>query len=167
MKTLSLLMTLSLLVGCQAKAQDKFDQPMNLLFILHSKGGSYSQGRLTLNDVSKAVSYFSDRPIRKGGTMDVRKFLEGWSKEKKNNFTDNPPNAGVVSFDGVGKKYSEVPVELQSPEYDPASKTLSFEIKFLSDVMLQEGSQLEEVSIFVDSLWDSLFGTTSSAVRTK
>lgn len=154
MKTLSMLMTLAVLAGCQAKAQESKPEKVNLLFVLHAKGGNYSKGKLTLTDVSKAVSYFSDRPVRKGGTMDVAKFLTGWSKEHKNNFMDNPPNAGVVSFDGSDKKYSEVSVELQSPSYNAQRKTLSFDVKFLGSDTLQEGSRLEEVSVFVDNKWD-------------
>ena len=151
MKTISLFLMLCALAGCAAKAEVKKEQ-QQLLFILHATHGYYANGKLTLTNISPAVSYFSDRPFRRAGTMEMAHFLDAWTTDKReSNFTTNPPNAGLVFFEEQGKKYSEISLELMSPEYDENKGVLIFDVRFLDNKELPNNKQMDEVSVFVDT----------------
>ena len=53
---------------------------------------------LTLKDVSKSILWFTDRPVRKSGTVSNTDFLKDWDTNKADNFTDDNPNASLVAF---------------------------------------------------------------------
>lgn len=148
MKTVSMLITLALLAGCQAKAAEAKNRKMHLLFVVHANQGQYSEGKLMLTDVGKGVSYFSDRPVRKAGMVEMEKFLTAWSKNEKDNFSQNPPNASLVAYEGAGDKYSEVTVEIQNPNYE--RNMLTFDVKFIGEKKLDENAHLEGILLFID-----------------
>lgn len=151
MKNILNLFLLIALAACTAKADEPKKEKPQLLFIVHATKGHYANGTLTLMQASPGVSYFSDRPARKGGVMSLENFLDGWSTSVANNFTQNPPNAGIVFFEDTNEKYSEIPVELQAPKYNKAQNVLTFEVRFITDKKLPDNKQLQEVDLFIDA----------------
>ena len=148
MRYLSLLAAV-IAVAFSSCNQAKKNEPQ-YLFVLHAKSGRYSNGKLMLEGVDQNVAYFTDRPVRKAGTFTVATFLKSWTKGVKNNFHDNPPNAGLVSSERNKADYSEESIELKSPVYDASRDALVFDIKFLNQKVLREGEQLSDVVLFID-----------------
>jgi len=93
-------------------------------FVKDNSGGNYT---LTINDVVPYTIYFSDRPARMAGFAPMDKFLNGFCFNKS-----NPPNAAVWLKEGK-KDNNMVIVELTSPNYDKANKTLTYTAKILDN----------------------------------
>ena len=149
----SLLMILSLFVlaGCAAKAEETPMKDQALLYVLHAQKGHVGNGRLALIDVGPKVTYFSDRPARKAGGMPLEKFLSYWAPGSEVGYHENPPSAGFVFFEDNDEKYSDIPVELKFPDYDEGRRTLTFEVKAIADKALPENQRLEQVTLFLNS----------------
>ena len=80
---------------------------------------------LTLEGVSPQTIYFSDRPERDVGQVEMQKFLDALVFS-----SDNPPNAAIEILEG-DEEWDVAVIELFDPVYDVANKTLQYNISFL------------------------------------
>jgi hypothetical protein len=63
----------------------------DLLFVQSAEGVVFEGETLTLKGVSPAVVFFSDRPQRSAGHVDLPGFLKAWN-EGTDSFAEDPPN---------------------------------------------------------------------------
>jgi hypothetical protein len=119
-------------------------QDPEFLFVQSAKGMTFDKAtnKLTLEGVSPATVFFSDRPDRIAGNMTTAAFIPFWSKGK-DNFQSNPPNADVSILEGTQLK--QVVVVLQDPVLQGDS--LSYTVKILQGDMPAKGA---DVSVFID-----------------
>jgi len=94
------------------------------LYVLSAKSGSFDGETLTLNDVPLVI-YFSDRPNRIAGDMNLESFVEAWSKGS-DSFKADPPNATLSILDESGNK--DVVVELSDLQLSGDSFTFKVRI---------------------------------------
>jgi len=88
---------------------------------------NYGNYTLTIVDVVPYTIYFSDRPARMAGFAPMDKFLSGFCFDKS-----NPPNAAIWLKEGEDDS-NMIIVELTSPNYDMANKTLIYTAKILDN----------------------------------
>jgi hypothetical protein len=119
-------------------------QEPEFLFVQSAKGMTFDKAtnKLTLEGVSPATVFFSDRPDRIAGNMTTAAFIPFWSKGK-DNFQSNPPNADVSILEGT--QLRQVVVVLQDPVLQ--GDNLSYTVKILQGDMPAKGA---DVSIFID-----------------
>ena len=69
------------------------------LFVQSAKSLSFDKAssKMTLEGVSPATIFFSDRPERIAGNMTTAAFIPFWSKGK-DNFASNPPNSLTIGM---------------------------------------------------------------------
>jgi hypothetical protein len=102
---------------------------MSLLFVMNASAGSLeSTGngalQLTLDLEGENDLWFSDRPERRAGSLDVDGFIASWSTF----FAADPPNA-VLTVDAIGRQpAATVPLTLERPSISE-SGTVSFVAK--------------------------------------
>jgi len=82
---------------------------------------------LTLNGVSPQTIYFSDRPERDVGQVDMASFLDAMCGDK-----ENPPNAALEILDG-DEDGDVVVVELIDYEYDAEKESLQYSVRILEE----------------------------------
>jgi hypothetical protein len=141
-------------VAVAPKTVVKKDSKEELLFVMFAKDcylkknkTDNTSGTITLYNVSKKMTYFTDRPYRKAGQMETEKFIDNWHK----NFKNDPPNASFVCFYSKKEdKFSDVPVELHNPRYDSKNDRLIFDIKTLEKGQLVEDGHYGEMVLFID-----------------
>jgi len=75
------------------------------MFVQTAQGMASDGTTLTLNGVTPATLYFSDRPQRVVGHMTTADFVDLWA-EGDNSFKDDPPNA-VLAFLEPGDQVPE------------------------------------------------------------
>ena len=82
------------------------------LFVQSAKSISFDRAtnKLTLEGVSPATVFFSDRPDRIAGNMSTAAFVPFWSTGK-DSFLSNPPNADISILEG--SQLQQVVVVLQ------------------------------------------------------
>jgi hypothetical protein len=86
--------------------------------------GSYA---LTLNGVAPQTIYFSDRPVRDAGQIEMGQFLASGCFN-----SSNPPNVAIDVL-GADQANDVVIVELTQPAYDAESATLRYTARILKD----------------------------------
>ncbi len=96
------------------------------LFVLTAKSGSFDGKTLTLEGVSPATVYFSDRPQRIAGHMKTERYLKSWSQEP-DSLKKDPPNAALSIFQG--EKVVKIVLEIQNPKL--SGDQLEFDIRVL------------------------------------
>jgi hypothetical protein len=141
-------------VAVAPKTVVKKDSKEELLFVMFSKDcylkmekTDSTSGTLTLYNVNKNMTYFTDRPYRKAGQMNTEKFIDNWNK----NFKNEPPNASFVCFySKKEQKFSDVPVELHNPKYDSKNDRLVFDIKLIEKGQIVEDGHYGEMVLFID-----------------
>jgi hypothetical protein len=119
-------------------------QEPEFLFVQSAKGMTFDSAtnKLTLNGISPATVFFSDRPDRIAGNMTTAAFIPFWS-QGKDNFASNPPNADVSILEG--SELRQVVVVLQDPVLQ--GDNLSYTVKILQGDMPAKGA---DVSVFID-----------------
>ena len=70
------------------------------MFAQTAAGVSIDGGRITLNGVSQATLFFSDRPYRLTGHIPTDDFIGQWG-EGDDSFASEPPNALLSLFEGA------------------------------------------------------------------
>jgi len=111
--------------------------------------------QITLKHVSPYVTYFSERPERKTGSISIEKFLVLWNGQGSNSFRENAPNAALHAVQGgmaVGEQTINYAIEISNPHYDKATKTLTYTVKPLEGTALSipEATQIHNVTLFID-----------------
>jgi len=85
--------------------------------------------RLTLQNVSPKVVFFSDRPNRDSGSMPVQSYLDEIFSP-----TEANPNGALVIELTDGADQLTIALELSEPDYNASASTLSYLVKQLDDV---------------------------------
>jgi hypothetical protein len=98
-----------------------------LLGVLSSGSGRYGAGTLTLERVQPSAVWFTDRPTRDAGSMDIGSFLELFFRG------DDPPNA-ALAIAGADASGDVAIVELSDPVYRAAKKQVTFKAQLIPDV---------------------------------
>jgi hypothetical protein len=124
-----------LTIGCRTTTID-------ILFVMSAESGSYNGERLTLNGVQK-VLFFSDRPARNSGDMELGKFLKNW-EIGKDSFQNDPPNAVLSIFNDSGA--TNVVLELMNPSI-PEQGTIDYEVRVLKGEL---PDSFRVASLFID-----------------
>jgi hypothetical protein len=104
---------------------------LEMLFVQNARSGSLTplsggRYRLTLRGVDPHVVYFSDRPQRVTGTTDTEHLVADLFGRGA------PPNA-ALEIPGGDADHDAMAVELQSPRYDKAKRTLTYTVRGLRD----------------------------------
>jgi len=107
----------------------------SLLFVQTAQAGNLIpiQGKkdyftLTLKNIAPVTIYFSDRPKRISGQIEMGKFIQEVFKSMKN----DPPNATIEIFEGRASEDVLI-IELMNGTYDKAKKELVYEVRILKD----------------------------------
>ena len=125
-----------------AQESDDKETEVSLLYVLSSKESAYKDGVLTLKGVSSQVVYFSDRPDRIAGHMNLLDFLDDWD-EGPDSFEENPPNA-ALSIVNDGEVKNPV-VVITNPKLK--GEDLSFNVSKLDGDLPNE---MGPISVFID-----------------
>ena len=99
--------------------------------------------RLTLENVSPAVTMFTDRPARMAEAIPATRFLTYWDQGGANSFQSDPPNAGLTTI--VNGKLQTVTVKLTDPH--PDGMTLTYQVQVIDGQLNKTGGTS---SLFVD-----------------
>ena len=135
--------TLFMTVGlADAIAQQDQGDVETIFFVELAGEATLADGVLSLRDVDETVLWFSDRPFRDTGSVDLARLVEAWD-EGEDSFADNPPNAVLSGMSDEGEV--AIVVELMAPRYEVG--ILSFSYLALSDDVPQS---LSNVSLFID-----------------
>ena len=123
-----------------------------MLFILHAQDGHLEQDgsqrnryRLTLYNVSRDVTFFTERPARKAGRISIEQFLKIFGQEK--------PNAGLVSSLGPKRSrthFSDIPVTLINPRYDKENDRMTIDVEILGRNQRVQTGDLGPTTLFID-----------------
>jgi len=132
----------SSLAAVKALAQGS-EEPQ-FLFVQSAKSLSFDKAtnKVTLEGVSPATIFFSDRPDRIAGNMTTAAFIPFWSKGK-DSFAANPPNADISILEG--KELRQVVAILQDPELK--GDNLTYTLKILRGDMPAKGN---DIAVFID-----------------
>ena len=98
------------------------------------------------------VLWFTDRPDRLSAFSSPESFVELWSDEDPDSFTDDPPNMVITWWPANGgySKSMEVASIAGDVSYDPAGKALSMSLAPDGSAGLELPTSMEQVSVFVD-----------------
>ncbi len=115
------------------------------LFVLAAKKGTFKKGRLVLHDIASQVVYFSDRPNRIAGNMNIAEFIEMWDSGD-DSFKKDPPNAAlsIVERGGINTPV----IEISDPKVEDGH-SLSFKTKVLTGKVPRS---MGPTSVFVDTV---------------
>ena len=128
--------------------------PGNFLFLQTATSGTLVQNQdnsytLTLNNLPQYVNYFSSRPERKAGIINLQEFINLWTDSKlKNNFSQDPPNA-AIALKAKAKKAQSFVAIVSNPTYK--GNSLSYKLKLISKQGIDTGS-LAHITLFFDDI---------------
>jgi hypothetical protein len=129
------------------------------MFVQTARGFTSDGGTLTLQDVTPATLYFSDRPQRVVGHFTTADFVELWG-EGDNSFEADPPNA-VLSFAEAGADVpADAVVVIQNPVLD--GDGLSYSVEVLEGPVPAQGGP---VTLFIDPFGRPLSPVSVCGVR--
>jgi microcystin-dependent protein len=124
----------------------------NLLFALQAASGTLEEAEgegaftLTLSDASDRTTWFSDRPVRDGGTIDTATLINDWAAL---GFEGDAPNA-VLSVAGRESQPGLV-IELMSPTFEDAADQLTLDVRVIGHEAVGDiPSAFGEASLFID-----------------
>jgi microcystin-dependent protein len=105
-----------------------------LLFALQGESGTLmptpaAHGRfvLTLRDVPSQLLWFTDRPVRSGGSISTANFVRAW---RALGFGKQPPNA-VIALRHGAQHANALAVELGRPAYNARTRQLTVRVRAL------------------------------------
>jgi hypothetical protein len=141
----------------------------SFMFVQTAEGGTFTavegtdttRYRIMLSGVGPDTIYFSDRPQRIAGSMEMAKFLRAFPFSP-----NNPPNAAIVLTTPKSQDADVIVVELTKPVYDAKQRTLSYDVKVLDNAPkglayyaekrdARLPAKFEEVSLFIDDCPDT------------
>ncbi len=102
------------------------------IFVQEGTSGSFVKDdainyTLTVRGVIPYTVYFTDRPARDAGFVEMETFLEGFSFDP-----NDPPNALLAVREGEEER-DMIVVELTEPQYDSATETLTYKAQLIAD----------------------------------
>lgn len=139
----------TLCVAMTSAAAQAEDQPEVQLMFVHTAAGievDATAQTLRLKNVEPQVLYFSDRPQRVAGHLDMDGYLEEW-KAGEDNFGEDPPNAVLSVYVPGQSDNTTVVIEIMQPEVDGTDITYRYTL--INGTMPRAG---ENVALFIDSL---------------
>ncbi len=115
-----------------AAAEVVSDEGYTYIFVQEGTGGSFVDDEsgnytLTINGVLPYTVYFSDRPARDAGMVEMEQFIEGFSFDP-----NNPPNALLIIREGE-EESDMIVVELTEPKYNETTETLTYKARLTAD----------------------------------
>ncbi len=113
-------------------------------FVQTATGFTFRDGKLTLNGVSPATVFFSDRPQRMVGHVRNDEFLRQWS-QGPDSFASDPPNATLSMFQSSSAGPSQAVLTISNPQISGSSLTYDAAV-IQGDIPAQGGS----ASLFID-----------------
>ncbi len=138
------------------------------LFVQNAASGTFTSNgdetyTLTMNGVSSQTIYFSDRPKRDAGQIDMQTYLNSGCFDNA-----NPPNAAIDVLNGE-EGSDVVIVELLDPVYNSDTATLQYTVRILEDANHSVASLNERndasipasfgaVAVFIDDCSDVTVG---------
>lgn len=109
------------------------------------EGSSDGEFEITLEGVTPSMTFFSDRPERAAGTVELQEGLDLIG------FAEVPPNATLVAHETIGT--AEQPVfELTDPVYDAPSGVVGFRGLLLDPQANVPEGDLSDLALFIDEL---------------
>jgi len=113
------------------------------VFSMSAASGTYSADTLTLKTVPLVV-YFTERPQRTSGHMDLQAFLDLWGKGV-DNFKQDPPNAELSIFRSGGDAHSILIISSPTVE----GENISFKVVLLDENIPED---FNNSTLFIDAL---------------
>jgi hypothetical protein len=127
---------------------------------VQTAGGVTSDGAtVTLQDVTPATLYFSDRPQRTVGHMTTADFVDLWG-EGDNSFATDPPNAVLAFVEAGADAPTDAVVVIKQPVL--ADGQLSYSIDVLEGTVPAQGGP---VTLFIDPFGRPLSPVSACGVR--
>ena len=127
----------------------------NYLFVQSTSNASISKLNdkyiLTLKKRGQ-LSYFTDRPKRQSGEIEITEFLDIWrDKTIKDNFAEDPPNAAIVMMDGQNKWHNTIGI-ISNPT--DGGDTICYQIQTIDGKPLLTGKFKHIILFFDDIRWN-------------
>jgi hypothetical protein len=148
-----------LLLSMTALVHAKFPEAPSLLFVVHAPQAEITkvnnQYKLVL--FKPTASYFTDKPLRQAGKVEMTELSQYWS-HKKNNASALPNAAFVANVDYFKRDHEMTQFAvLKNPQYNKSQLVFSFDIEVLNQKdkasPLNTG-KYENVALFIDNCSD-------------
>jgi len=118
------------------------------LTIINSADNSY---KLDLKSFNPSVSYFSDRPYRDTGSMDVKDFITLWNQDRTGSFKNDPPNTVFIYNNDLGQHIAVI--EISNPVYNSITKVMTYIVTPLEENQLEVG-EFDNAVLVIDPVND-------------
>jgi hypothetical protein len=122
------------------------EDKVQLLFVQTAEDLKADGKQLRLVNVNKQTLYFSDRPVRIAGHMEMSNYLDEWKPGAgSDNFTTDPPNAALSVLEADKPENTLVVVTISNPVID--GNDLVYEYKLIEGEMPGSGGA---TALFID-----------------
>lgn len=116
------------------------------LFVQSAKTATYDGKVLKLNNFTKNVVLFSNRPQRITAEMSNADFAKMWNNNKqKNSFKKDPPNSAISYIDEKGNLKSAI---VENSDLKVTKNSLHYNVKVLSGKL---SKNMKDVTLFIDN----------------
>ena len=129
------------------------------MFVQTARGITSDGATLTLQDVTPATLFFSDRPQRVVGHMTTADFVELWG-EGDNSFEADPPNAVLAFVEPGADAPTDAVIVIKKPTLD--NEQLSYSVDVLEGTV---PTQAGPVTLFIDPFGRPLSPVSVCGVR--
>lgn len=126
------------------------------LFVIHATRGKVTQPDLNQNAYQLVLHkvagmYFSDRPVRDSGILNLSQFFEKWDKGN-DSFKANNPNAALVTVLDFKKDKQQITelVVLSDPIYNAKKNDVTFSVKSINGKTKLLPGALNNATLVVD-----------------
>lgn len=152
-----LMMAVLMVFSAGVFAQGHVSKGEKLLFLaaapkaklVHKQADHYL---LMVRNAPGSMAYFTDRPVRKSGLIEVDQFTKLWTNASiKNNFTSNPPNVAVAMLMGDGTKQSFIAVMGKPMIKD---KFIVYPLTKISKNSVHSGNSTNTILFIDDVTWN-------------
>jgi hypothetical protein len=133
------------LTSGQALASAEKAKP-ELMFVQTAEDMKADDKTLRLVNVGKQTVFFSDRPERIAGHINMPAYMEEWTAAAgKDNFSNDPPNATLSVYEGGRAENALAVVEISHPVMEGAD--LVYHYKLIEGAMPKAGGA---TALFID-----------------
>ena len=129
------------------------------MFVQTARGITSDGATLTLQDVTPATLFFSDRPQRVVGHMTTADFVELWG-EGDNSFEADPPNAVLAFVEPGADAPTDAVIVIKKPTLN--NEQLSYSVDVLEGTV---PTQAGPVTLFIDPFGRPLSPVSVCGVR--
>ena len=129
------------------------------MFVQTARGITSDGATLTLQDVTPATLFFSDRPQRVVGHLTTADFVELWG-EGDNSFEADPPNAVLAFVESGADAPTDAVIVIKKPTLD--NEQLSYSVDVLEGTV---PTQAGPVTLFIDPFGRPLSPVSVCGVR--